>query len=325
MIGGVVLSLPVLHYELGFVGKDAPAYDASVNAMGTTVTFRIEDEIDSDASRLAVGSAVAGIRKLETLLTRFPGGTEICQLNASGALEDPSQDVLRVIRGATGYSERTEGSFDVTVKPVLDLLQAYLAGAPFPTDAQFDAAKRLIDYEHVTVDDKLVEYSAPGTQITLDGIATGYILDSAVAALKSSGIRSAFVNVGGTVSTIGSRADGTPWAVGVRDPMNPSSTMATLQVSDMTVATSGDYEDYFTPDKKYYHIIDPSTARSPLYSHSATVVAPTATMADPLGVAMMVEDPQSALKLADSAGVASLLYTEDGRVLTTAGIQEMTS
>jgi thiamine biosynthesis lipoprotein len=159
--------------------------------------------------------------------------------------------------------------------------------------------------------------------VTLDGIATGYILDESIALLKSRGIKSAYVNFGGTLATIGSRANGSPWEVGVVDPITPTNVIGTLYLKDQAVATSGDYEDYYTTNKDYYHIIDPFTARSPLFSHSATVVASTSMLSDPLGVALMVESPNDAMRLMDSFQAECLLYTDSSGVMMSSGMKQL--
>lgn len=159
--------------------------------------------------------------------------------------------------------------------------------------------------------------------ITLDGVATGYILDHSIRVLKSRGIRSALVNFGGTLATLGSRANGSLWKVGIVDPLSSTNIIGTLYLKDQAVATSGDYEDYYTPDKHYYHIIDPGTARSPLFSHSATVVSSTATVADPLGVSLMVESPTSAMSLIDSFPAECLLYTRSDGVMISSGMKKL--
>jgi len=323
-LGGVALAIPALGSGFKIIGAESEPYQTAINALGTTVTFQIEGEINSVAASLAVDRAAEEIQRLETLMTRFPGGSEIYGLNRAGHLESPSSEVLQVLRASTASSEFSGGGFDVTVKPVLDLLNAYLAGQPFPSDAQFQAAKSLIGYEGVAIEDNFVALTKFGAGVTLDGIATGYIVDAAVNSLRSSGIRSALVNAGGTIGTVGSRGDGSAWEVGISNPLNPIKTMITLHLRDMAVATSGDYEDFYTADKTYYHIIDPFTARSPLVSHSATVVAPTAMQADPLGVTLMVEQPSEGIKLVESTNADCLIYTDGGGLLSTSGIEEMT-
>ena len=325
-VGGLALSIPILGKVLSNRitqgNRDTP-FSTAFNAIGTVVQIIIDDPISSGSANLAVNSVTNEINRLEELLTRFPGGTDLCALNQTDCLESPSSELLAVLQSATSNSVVSGGSFDVTVKPVLDLLQGYLEGQPFPTDSQFDAAKNLINYEKLEVSSNLVTLNKPGMGVTLDGVATGYILDHSIGVLKSMGIKSALVNFGGTLATLGSRADGSLWKVGVVDPLSPTNTIGNLYLKDQAVATSGDYEDYYTPNKDYYHIIDPSTARSPLFSHSATVVSSTAMVADPLGVSLMVESPTSAMSLIDSFPAECLLYTRSEGVMTSSGMKKL--
>ena len=335
--GGIALAVPVIGSTLpafsSSEAKNNDAYESSMNLMGTYVTIRIEDEsmINNGTAAEAASAAFGEVQRIATLFTRFQGGTEICSLNETGLLESPSIDVVDVLRTATLNSENTEGSYDITVKPVLDLLDAYLYdGALFPSDAQFDTAKNLIDYELVSVTDGLITLEKPGMEVTLDCVGKGYILDHIASMLKSRGVRSGYVNGGGTLALIGSRYNGEPWSIGIVDPLNPSGTIGTLKLKDQAVATSGDYENYFTSDKEYYHIIDPSSAKSPLYSHSATVVAPTVSEADPLGLTLMVKEPEDGLKTFEALAGGSkemecLIYTRSSQIIKSSGMQKLLS
>jgi thiamine biosynthesis lipoprotein len=126
-------------------------------------------------------------------------------------VEAPVPELLEVLGKARYFSERTEGAFDVTVKPALDLLRSYLGGASLPSDADFRTAKGLIDFEWLSISRDLVSLSKYVMSITLDCIGKGYVLDRAAARLRSYGIRSALIQGGGTVVAIGSRCDGSPW------------------------------------------------------------------------------------------------------------------
>jgi len=325
--GGLALSIPIIGSKLVpniATRFERTPYSTSFNAIGTIVAITIEDDITTDYGNELVNTISNKINSLANVLTRYPGGNDLYNLNQTDVLDDPSQDLVNVLNQAESYSESTGGAFDVTVEPVLDLLQGYLEGQPFPSDSQFNSALNLISYENVDVSSNEISLAKQGMGITLDGIATGYILDKSIGILRSNGIRSAFINFGGTLATIGGRADGSPWNVGIVDPTNPMNTIGSVYLKDQAVATSGDYEDYYTPNKQYYHIIDPFTARSPLFSHSATVVAPTGMVADPLGVALMVEDPASAMKLMDSFPQAEcLIYTDSYGEMMSSGMKQL--
>lgn len=291
--------------------------------MGTTVTISVEDTYNSHDLDTAVNNAFGGISEMEKLLTRFDPTSQLSVLNQEGELYNPAPDLLSVVQDSLRFSGETEGAFDITVKPALDLFAKFLSGGPGPTDAEFAAAQRLIDFEKLAAGPDGLSFASPGMSATLDGIAPGYILDKTAAGLRSSGVRSALVQSGGTIVAIGAMSDGSPWKIGVRDPTNGDATIGTLLVKDQAVATTGDYENYFTPDKRFYHVVDPTTARSPLYSHSATVVAPTCTLADSLGVVLMVKPPVEGLRTVDVTQQAEcLIYADDGTIVRSAGLEE---
>jgi thiamine biosynthesis lipoprotein len=246
--------------------------------------------------------------------------SEVGRLNTTGILESPQREVIDVLGSAEQYSEETEGSFDITVKPVLDLFEDMKFGSSPPSPTEFELARRLIDFEKISISSGAVCFAKSGMGVTLDCIGKGYILDHAAQILKDYRIDSALIDGGGTLVAIGPRFDGSPWKIGVTNPVNLNQTIGTIELENGAVATSGDYEDYFTPDKRYYHIIDPSTATSPLYSHSATVVSATASEADPLGLSLMVKPPAEALNFIDQfKGSECLVITRDGELVKSAG------
>jgi thiamine biosynthesis lipoprotein len=292
----------------------------SINALGTTVTITVEDDSSPARAEAGIADAFTRIRELEAELTRFQSSSQVYRLNQLGRVEAPTPELVEALRKARYFSDRTDGAFDITVKPALDLLQRYLEGTSLPSDAEFEAARRLIDFEMLSVSNDVLSLGKARMGVTLDCIGKGYILDKAAERLREHGIRSALIQGGGTLLAIGARLDGSPWRIGIRDPEDPSGVVGKIALADRAVATSGDYENFFSPDERYYHIIDPTTARSPLYSHSATVTAPTAAEADPLGVALMVKEPREGLKMLEElGGYECLIITRDKRLVSSNG------
>jgi len=285
----------------------------STYALGTTITIRIEDETNSINAQAAVNSAFQEIKRLENMFTRFQSASEVGRLNTLGHIGSPPRELLDILVRASDYSEKTEASFDITVKPALDLFEDRRSATFPPADAEFEAAKRLIDFEKLSVSARSVSFGQSGMGITLDCLGKGYILDRVAEILRAHRIGSALIDGGGTLVAVGSRSDSSPWEIGIMNPTNLNESIGTIQLEDAAVATSGDYENPYTNDKRYYHIIDPNTASSPLYSHSATVVAPTASEADPLGLALMVKAPPEALNFIDRfAECECLIITRNG-------------
>jgi thiamine biosynthesis lipoprotein len=300
---------------------DSRELETSMYALGTAVTIRVENVRSPIVAQAAVDSAFDEIKRLEGLFTRFLQGSEVGRLNTAGQIELAQPELVQILTWASQYSARTDGSFDITVKPALDLFEGRAARAFPPTEEEFNAAKSLIDFEKVSVSASTVSLARPGMGITLDCLGKGYILDKAAGILRSHRIESALIDGGGTLVAIGSRSDGSPWRIGIRDPIHLDRLIGAIQLEDRAVATSGDYENSFTSDRRYYHVIDPATAYSPLYSHSATVTAPTASEADPLALASMVKAPSQALSLIDqSPGCECIVIKRDGGYLQSSGI-----
>ena len=319
LLGGLVLAVPLVS-RLPFP-KQAKGSTKTIYAMGTAVTIEVQDELDPNSLDGAMSSAFGEVQRLEALLTHFDPSSQLSSLNVTGEIGGASDELVSVLSSSIRSSESTGGAFDATVQPALDLFSRFLGGGPLPSDSDFEAAQKLIDYQDVSISSHSIGFEKKGMEATLDGIATGYIIDSAVSALKASGVRSALVQAGGTIFALGAQADGSPWQIGVQDPLNPDGTVATLFLKDQAVATSGDYEDYYTPDKSYYHIVDPSDARSPLYSHSATVVAPTVMQADPLGVVLMVKSPADGVRLVEGLkDVECLVCPRSGGTVSSSGL-----
>ena len=161
--------------------------------------------------------------------------------------------------------------------------------------------------------------------LDLGGVAKGYAVDEAVRVLKEGGIRSGIVNAGGDLRSFGLKPGGKRWKIGVQHPENPQEMSGVLEVGEISVATSGDYQRYFEVDDiRYHHILDPATgypARSGL--KGTTVFAPDCATADALATAAFVLGPVKGIELLQKwEGAEGVLITEDGTILTTSGIGE---
>jgi thiamine biosynthesis lipoprotein len=318
-LAGLGLAIPLAR-AAATVLKGGQEFRQSVDALGTVVTIVVDDPLGPEAAGSVVADSFGEIDRLQALLSRFAVGSPISTLNLGAYIISPDPGLVEVLKLAEGYSELSEGAYDVTVLPALNLFKDAAGGLNLPTDAQFDSAKALIDFEKLSVSDSEVSLSASGMGVTLDCIGKGWILDRIHDRLKSKGVRSALVQGGGSFRAVGARADGSPWVIGVRDPVDENATIANVYLKDNAVTTSGDYENYFTADKKYYHIIDPATARSPLFSHSATITAPLASQADPLGVSSMVKSPEEALAMIEAVkDCECLIATRDKVTVKSSG------
>lgn len=269
--------------------------------MGTVINLAVVTP-DARAGRDAVARTFAEMARLIALFDYRQPQTPLARLNATGRLAAPPGELVELLTLAQRYGELTGGAFDVTVKPLLDGRDA------------------TVDYRQLRIGESEIRLLQPGMAVTLDGIAKGRVVDGAVTVLNSLGFGSVLVEAGGDLFGGGARADGSPWHVGVTHPRVVNGPMvATFAISARAVATSGDYQHYFSPDFSMHHIFDPHSGRSPVELASATVLAPSATDADALSTACLVLGRDAGLALLERLpNVAGLFVTKAmERVATT--------
>ncbi len=284
--------------------------------MGTPVTVSVVHP-EAAAARRMVAAVFAEMERLEGMLSRYRRETFISRLNRDGIVRGVPTEVVHVVRSALEYSALTGGAFDVTVAPLLDLYRSSFdrTGAP-PPESELDKALSLVGYRHVLVDDGAISFGKRGMSVTLDGIAKGYIVDRAVQVLEELGAERVLVDAGGDMGTVGERSPGEGWRLAIQHPRNQKSYLGTLQLHGESVATSGDYLQYFTEDKRLHHILDPRTGRSPDHTSAVTVVTPTAMEADALSTAVFVLGPRDGLRLLDHLqNVEGVIVTKGQEVL----------
>jgi thiamine biosynthesis lipoprotein len=287
--------------------------------MGTLVTVTVVHP-DAPTARAMVDQAFGEIERLESLLSRHRPTTPLARLNREGTLPDAPTELAQVVERALEYGRLSDGAFDVTVAPLLELYTAgyWQESATPPAEAQIASALARVDYRSVRVDGSAISLARPGAAITLDGIAKGYVVDRAVATLVGAGAEHVIIGASGDMAAGG--ADDEPWQVGVQDPRVATGVLGVLELTGECVATSGDYMQTFTPDRRLHHIIDPRTGRSPEHTSAVTVVAPTAMDADALSTTAFVMGPEKGLALLEQLeGVEGLIVTKGQEQLTTKG------
>jgi thiamine biosynthesis lipoprotein len=255
--------------------------------------------------------------KIDALMSLYRPDSELVALNArSGAAVPVSAEMFEVLAAAAHYARLSDGAFDVTAQPLVDLWGFYRQDrTSTPTQAEIDALLPRVGHDRVALDARGAAVTLePGTHLDLGGIAKGYAVDLAIGALRKRGVTAALVNLGGNIGVLGQRPDGKPWTVGIQHPRD-NRLMGTIRFKRGAVATSGDYDRYFeSGGKRYGHILDPRTGWPVDGIASVTVVAPNATAADALSTAAFVLGPEHGIALLNRclgvAGVAVAPTTE---------------
>lgn len=268
-------------------------------------------------------------REVDARMSEWKESSPLSAVNLAAGIEpaEVPDDLLALIQRGIEIGDMTGGAFDITWAALWGLWDFDADPPRVPGDEEIESRLRLVDYRRIEIDDDAGTVYLPeeSMMIGLGGIAKGYALDRAAAALREAGIGSFLISAGGQMMAGGLRGD-RPWRIGVRDPRKgPTDYFAYLVVTDTSVSTSGDYERSFILDGvRYHHILDPRTGRPaspPDPLRSATVVCADATLADALSTALVILGRKKALTLVESLdGVEAVLVDDKAQVHLTSGL-----
>jgi FAD:protein FMN transferase len=297
-------------------------YAGSSLAFGSIVTIKVLHS-DALAAQSAIEDALREVRRVDALMSVQQERSQVYRLNRNGIVESPHEDLLRVLAFARQLSVLTGGAFDITVQPLWQAFSLATAKGGLPAVDEIAAAKSLVDWRRVEFSSGQVRIAARGSAITLNGVAQGYAVDLAIEALRRSGVQHALLDTG-EFGSIGRKLQGQPWLLGVGDPRHRDAIAVRLRMDGRCVATSGDYEVFFSRDFVHHHIFDPATGDSPTELASVTVAAPTGILADGLSTAFMVMGADKALDLAARLrDVDAILIGKNGTVRKTPRFPEL--
>lgn len=294
----VVLTVPLaLRHRIAMVKRTMPL-------MGTIAEIQVAHR-DGRLAEDAIDAAYAELFRVEGLMTRFRGDSDVGRANLGGARDGVriSPATATVIAAALRWSSASDGRFDPAVGGVSELWDVLNRHEPPDAGRVHQLAARgfwrKVDLgTHAGA--PAVRFEDPDLHLDLGAIAKGYGIDRAVDALRARGIAHAIVTVGGDLYALGEAPGGGAWKVGIRDPHDLRSLAATLDVADRAVATSGDYERFFRwRGVRFHHLMDPDTAaprRTPV--HSVTVLASRAMDADAAATTVFGLPRDAALQLA---------------------------
>lgn len=287
--------------------------------MGTVIEYTIRTP-DRDDAQAAMLRAQEEIERIERLFAEGDSTSEIFRFNHSTRGIVTKTEVYHGVLRALEYYRKTNGTFDVTMKPVLDLYGFQSNESP-PSD---DLIQRAL--AHVGADKlKLTQHDEDQSwqlgkamkevRLSMGGFIKGYAVDRAIQVLRENGITNGIINAGGDLYCLGGK-NGEPWKVGVQHPRKPGETYATLNISNLAVATSGDYQRYYLFEGvRYHHLLDPQTGKPSRKARSATVISRTTEEADAWATALCILDPEEGLRLVNAmADVFGMIVDSSGTI-----------
>lgn len=282
---------------------------------------------DEPRARHAFDAVFAEFDRLDALLSVWTPGSDVLRINDAppGTPVAVRAETREVLRAAEQVSTWTDGGFDVTFGPLAEIWKFdHDKDDRVPTADEIAARIPRVDHRAIVIDDGpgTVRLTRPGIRVHLGGIGKGYAVDRAVAILRAAGLRDFMVQAGGDLYVAGTAGE-TPWRLGIQDPRGAADDpFATVELSDATFSTSGDYERFFERDGvRYHHILDPKTGRPARGCRSVTIVARQAQWADGLSTGVFILGPERGMALVERLpDVEAVIVTADNRVLISSGL-----
>ena len=221
----------------------------------TVITITLYDTKDEEL----LNTCFDYCKEFENLVSRTIPTSDISRINtANGSPINVSDITIGLIKKGIEFGELTDGAFDITIAPLMDLWDIKNNPGNPPSENDIKKVLSHVNYKNISIVENSVTLSDPEASIDLGGIAKGYMADILKEYLLSKGVTSAIINLGGNVLTLGCKPDGNAFHIGIQKPFNEQNTTITsVQIKDGSVVTSGSYERYFkVNDTIYHHILN---------------------------------------------------------------------
>jgi len=269
----------------------------------------------------AIENSFKEIERIEKLFNRYDEESEVSKINRLAGIKSLTinSEVFELIKKSLYYSELSEGNFDITVSPAIDIWIDVRRNNSMPSNKTIKSALKHVGYKNIVLDKSnlSIHFLDRDTKIDLGAIAKGYAVDRAKGILSTYGIEDALVNIGGNIFAMGKPLDKESWQIGIRHPRSKKDIIHTLKLNNKAISTSGDYERFFIVNgKRFSHIVDPHTGKPSEGVTSVTIVCDSAKKADFLSTAVFVMGPEKGLEFIQSfKNIEAFIFDREGKLV----------
>ena len=283
---------------------------------------------DEEWAEERIDMAINEIRRIEKILTTFKDDSETNLINRNAGIRPVlvSEEVFRLIERSKRISEITQGAFDISYGSIDKRLWNFdktMTSLPDPKRAK--KMVRLINYRNIILDyeQQTVFLKEKGMRIGFGGIGKGYAAEMAKLVMQNAGVTSGIVNASGDLAAWGYQPDGKPWTVGIAHPDVAHLPFSYMNITNMAVATSCNYEKFLMIDgRKYSHTINPRTGLPVRGIKSVTIISPNAELCDALATPVTIMGVKSGLHLINQLkGIECVIIDDDNQLYTSKNIR----
>jgi thiamine biosynthesis lipoprotein len=290
--------------------------------------FQISAVAEEEAwAHACIDAGILEIQRIEKLLTTFSEESETALINRNAGVKPVtvSKETFNIIERSIRISRITQGAFDITYGSVDKRLWNFDTNLhSLPDKETAKKMARLIDYRNIMMDDLncTVMLKKPGMRIGFGGIGKGYAAERAKMVMKEMGVLSGVVNAAGDMTAWGLQPNGKQWTIGIADPNSKDRIFSYMNITDMAVATSGNYEKYIIIDgRKYSHTINPKTGLPIRGIKSVTIICQNAEVADAMATPVMIMGIIPGLTMIDQMkGIEAIIVDDHDKVYTSGNI-----
>jgi len=274
-----------------------------------------------------IDAGVAEIQRIERLLTTFSDDSETNLINQNAGISPVvvSAETFDLIERSLRISQVTQGAFDITYGSIDKRLWNFdQQMTSLPDKETAKNMVRLINFHNVILDRKkrTVFLKEKGMRIGFGGIDKGYAAERAKLVMKQQGVESGVVNASGDLIAWGFQPNGSPWTVGIANPDAKHNVFSYMSITDMAVATSGNYEKFVMIDgKKYSHTINPRTGLPVTGIKSVTIITTNAEIADAMATPVMIMGIRTGLDMIDQIkDIEAVIIDDNDRLYTSKNV-----
>jgi FAD:protein FMN transferase len=296
---------------------NSPPESRSELLLGTVCKIAIYD----NPTEFAFEASFKRIDEIEHQMSLNIIDSDLSHINENAGLMGISvpEDTFNVIKKAIEIAKLSDGAFDPSIGPLVSAWGIGTDNARVPSHEEILQLLPLINYADIVLNtnSSTVTLKRSGMILDLGGIAKGYAADEVRAVLLNQDVKSAIINLGGNILTVGTKPDGTLWRIGIQDPaQDRGAFVMILSIEDTAIVTSGPYERFFTVgDTSYHHIIDTNTGY-PVKSdlESISIISGNSFVADALSTAVYslgLEEGMKLIEKMDSIEAVAITYNQE--------------
>lgn len=305
----------------GFSATAQVVRKRAVKLMGSRFDITIVAQ-DSLRAEQSIDRVIAEVTRIENLISDWKADSQIAQVNKNAGVAPVRVDaeVFALTERALHFSSLTNGAFDISFAAMDRIWKFDGSMTQMPSPEAIRKSVEKVGYQHIVLDRKrsTIFLTRKGMKIGFGALGEGYATDRCRDMMLADGIKAGIVNGSGDMSTWGSQPDGSPWAIGITNPLRRDTVFAVVPLRQSAVVTSGSYEKFVVFNgKRYAHIINPSTGYPATGLSSVTVFGPSAETANGFSTSLMVLGKEAGLKLIRKYPLYRyILITDEGRIFS---------